>query len=71
MLLLCNEYNDCTLLQSTKELFTGRKALHMVGGPGAGIPKPDKLLQDWKVFIQSRHHGARHIEPGTQVLYQV
>jgi hypothetical protein len=43
----------------------------MVGGPGAGIPKPDKLLHDWKVFIQSRHLGARHLELETQVLYQV
>lgn len=43
----------------------------MVGGPAAGIPKPEELLNDWRVFIQSRHQGARHLEPGTQVLYQV
>ena len=42
----------------------------MIGAPGAQIPKPE--LPGWKkIFVQSRHYGARHLEAGTQVLYEV
>ena len=58
-------------LQTTGKLFTGHRALYMIGAPGAGIPKPEKLLREWRVFIQSRHHGARHLDPNTLVLYEV
>ena len=64
--------NYSLTLQTTGELFTGCKALHMIGAPGAGIPKPDEEFLDvWRVFIQSKHHGARHLDPNTLVLYEV
>lgn len=42
-----------------------------MGVPGEAVKKPTKLLKEHMVFVQSRGSGARHLEKGTVVLYQV
>lgn len=42
----------------------------MVGMPGLGIRNQlDKT--EWKVFVQSKCTGNRHLDGNTQLLYQV
>lgn len=41
----------------------------MIGAPGVSIQKPS--LEEWRVFIQSLYFGARHLDRGTLVLYEV
>ena len=43
----------------------------MIGGPGAKVSKPENLQAEWRVFVQSTHHGIRHLDPDTLVLYEV
>ena len=50
-------------------MFTGPGAKTLIGAPGRGISKPD--LPEWRVFVQSKYHGARHLDAGTLVLYEV
>ena len=41
----------------------------MIKAPGKNIPKPD--LADWRVFVQSKHYGSRHLTCKSLVLYEV
>ena len=53
------------------DMFTGPVAMHMIGAPGGGITLPTAVGEKWRVFVQSRHYGVRHIPRHTTVLYKV
>ena len=51
-------------------MFTGPGVMGMIpGAPGIGVTRPD--LPEWRVFVQSKYLGARHLDAGTLVLYEV
>ena len=43
----------------------------MVGVPGDGIRNQLRGKNNWRVFIQSRCTGNRHLDRNTMLLYQV
>lgn len=53
------------------DMFTGPKVLAMIGAPGSGITLPESVGVKWRVFVQSRHYGVRHVFRGTTILYKV
>ena len=50
-------------------MFTGLKAMEMVGAPGKNVRNPS--LNKYRVFIQNGGGGSRCIKPGTSILYEV
>ena len=59
------------MLQRTGNFFTGMGARNMViqNFLERNVPKPN--LPKWKVFVQSRYLGCRHLDGNTTVLYEV
>ena len=53
------------------DMFIGPVVMQMIGAPGLGITLPKPVVKNWRVFVQSRHHGVRHIPRNTAVLYKV
>ena len=54
------------------DMFTGSVVMEMIGAPGRDITLTKTSIGGkWRVFIQSRHHGVRHIPRHTTVLYKV
>ena len=50
-------------------LYTGPEAKKKIGAPGKGIRKPN--LGKYRVFVQSKCTGNRHLDKETSVLYEV
>lgn len=50
-------------------MFTGPGAKALIGAPRWEISKPD--LPEWRVFVQSKYYGARHLDGDTLVLYGI
>ena len=57
-------------LQSTEEYITGQEAVKKIGAPGEGIRRPKRMAR-YTVYVQSIGSGARHLGPGSSVLYEV
>ena len=55
--------------QKTKQLYTGKTAIDMIGAPGEGINKPK--LKKYRVFVQSKGIGVRPLQSNSLVLYEV
>lgn len=62
-------YNQCSL-QETEEYITGPEAHKKSGvAPGERVQRPH--LSKYKVFVQSKGSGARHLSAGSLLLYEV
>ena len=53
------------------DMFTGPVVKQMIGAPGRDITLPREIGEEWRVFVQSKHHGVRHIHKHTAILYKV
>ena len=58
------------IFQGTAEYITGEEAVKKIGAPGEGIRRP-KRVGGYTVYVQSVGSGARHLSPGSSVLYEV
>lgn len=57
--------------QDTSNFIIDTKVREKMGIPGEEVLKPQKILKTYKVFVQSRGTGARHLDKDSAVLYKV
>ena len=59
-------------VQATGEMYTGTGACQLINAPGKDLDPPSHGLRNqYRIFVQSRSPGNRHLQAGTLLLYKV